>query len=111
MSLFKTVTMSIKGVIGSYVNGKWRRTETTGTTFKGTFQPLSGKDADFLPEGRRAGASFRVYSDLNFDTVTTTENPDLIVVNNVKYEIVAKLTWQNTLINHYKYIVQEVTEK
>jgi hypothetical protein len=111
MSLFKTVTMQIRPVTGSRVNGKWTQTVGAATSFKGTFQPLRGKELDSLPEGRRAGSNYKVYSDLNFDTVTSNENPDLVELNGIQYEIIKKDIWQNSIIPHYKYIVQEKVSK
>ena len=111
MSLFKTVTMSVASVTGSFTKGKWSQTTGTSTSFKGTFQPSGGKDLRSLPEGRRQSATYTVYSDLDFDTVTSSTNPDLILLENKTYEIVRALPWQNSVINHYKYLLQEKRSK
>jgi hypothetical protein len=111
MSIFNTVTMTARGVTGSYTKGKWSQTEGAATVFSGSFQPLNGKELQNLPEGKRAGSGYKVYSSINFDTVTTTTNPDLIILNDVRYEIIKKFNWVNGLIPHYKYIVIEVTSK
>ncbi len=111
MSLFKTVPMYVKSVTGGYIDGKWSQTEGNAISFNGTLQPLNGKDTQILPEGRRAGENYKVYSDLEFETVTSSNNPNIINVNNINYEILSKESWQNTIINHYKYIVQKVTTK
>lgn len=103
--------MQVQSVITTELYGKVTSSAGPATAFKGTFQPLRGEEMQSLPEGRRAGANFKVYSDLDFDTVTSNENPDQIVLNGSVYEIIRREPWQNTLINHYKYIVQELKSK
>ena len=112
MSLFKTVTMQVQGVT-SGIDADGLPTDTVGvaSTFKGTFQPARGQDLQALPEGRRANGVFKVYSDLDFDTVTSDDNPDQIVLNSRTYEIVMRAPWQNSIIPHYKYLVQEIKSK
>lgn len=111
MSLFKSVKMYVRSVTGSDVEGKWQQTVGAPVGFKGTFQPANGQDMQALPEGRRETAVFKIYADKSFDTVTSSDNPDLISVNNITYEIISVEPWQNGLINHYKYMVQEKRDK
>lgn len=111
MSLFKTVKMSLQSVSTIRLYGKGSETLGALRTFRGTFQPADGEHMQSLPEGRRANGVFFVVSDLDFDTVTSTTNPDRVVINGRHYEIVSRMPWQNKILPHYEYLVQEIKAK
>ena len=61
MSTLFPRTISYKHRTAELVNGVWEFSETDGT-FTGSVQPLTGKELQFLPEGRRDIGLMKVYS-------------------------------------------------
>ncbi len=111
-SLFSSKQLKIQPVTSTRTKGK--NVEGLGTPryLKGSFQPLNGSDMQALPEGRRGRESFKIYLYEDLNGITSDNNPDLVYVGGVKYEIApTKASWQNNVLSHYKYIVQKVTTK
>jgi len=99
---------------GSKVNGKW--VEGTPSTFSinTSIQPLTSKELELLPEGRRSsGESYKLYTDSSpiLRTVSDDENPDRVSISSQDFEVFSIERWENSIINHIKYIVTRVTSK
>ena len=60
-TLFPRTIKAISTAPPKLVNGVWEFSETDGT-FTGSVQPLTGKELQFLPEGRRDIGLMKVYS-------------------------------------------------
>jgi hypothetical protein len=60
MSTLFPRTISILRRVGSRVNGRWT-SEETSMNVTGSVQPVSGKDTQFLPEGRRDVGTVKIY--------------------------------------------------
>lgn len=81
----------------------------TAFTLNGSIQETTSAELSSLPETRRLKGG--IYTLLTFDILLTTDNdtyPDLIVYNGTNYEVVSKVKWENNLINHNVYLIQEI---
>ena len=99
---------------GNRVNGKWVEGTPYTFTIEASVQPLTARELELLPEGRRSsGESYKLYSDPSpiLNTVTSSENPDQVEIFSQNFEVYSIERWENSLINHCKYIVTRVTTK
>lgn len=102
---------------GAYdVHGRWQESTGQPFTIEGSVQPLRARELNSLPEGRRASAAFRIYTDFRLRTVDdkALKNPDRITFRVPSYDTTAPLRtyevisveeWQNGIVPHYKAIV------
>ena len=105
MSTLFPRTINYKHRTAELVNGVWEFSETDGT-FSGSVQPLTGKELQFLPEGRRDIGLMKVYSNTPLSVSVEGSNTpgDIVIWAGRKWEIIRELVFANDLINHYKYI-------
>ena len=105
MSTLFQRTISYKHRTAELVNGVSEFSETDGT-FTGSVQPLTGKELQFLPEGRRDIGLMKVYSNTPLSVSVEGSNTpgDVVIWAGRKWEIIRELVFANDLINHYKYI-------
>lgn len=105
MSTLFPRTIGYKHRTAELVNGVWEFSETDGT-FTGSVQPLTGKELQFLPEGRRDIGLMKVYSNTPLSVSVEGSNTpgDVVIWAGRKWEIIRELVFANDLINHYKYI-------
>ena len=105
MSTLFPRTISYKHRTAELVNGVWEFSETDGT-FTGSVQPLTGKELQFLPEGRRDIGLMKVYSNTPLSVSVEGSNTpgDVVIWSGRKWEIIRELVFANDVINHYKYI-------
>lgn len=106
---------------GDRTNGKWVNGTTTPLEIKASVQPLSAKEMQSLPEGRRAtGQAYRLYTSDWLRTVEDNhipphlnpdEQPDQITIFGSQYEIFSGEVWGNSIINHNKYVATRLTSK
>lgn len=99
---------------GSKVNGKWVEGTPSTFTINASVQPLTPKEIELLPEGRRAsGENYKLYADPSpiLKTVSGDENPDKISIYSQDFEVFSIERWENSIISHIKYIVTRVTSK
>lgn len=106
MSFRKPYTVKRKAA-GTISNGKFTDGTTTDVSITASVQPLKPQDIQQLPEGRRNSKLYYVFTSTSLNTVGTA-NPDSIVIGGETYEIDKKDSWQNGVINHYKYLVYKV---
>jgi hypothetical protein len=100
-------TITVKRITGSFTNGIWSETTTSGT-IHGSVQPLTSKQMETLPEGYRDSKGFTIYGDINETMLTSAEinskTPDVVTIDNVDYQVIKALK-HRALIKHYEYIV------
>lgn len=110
-TLFPHVLAVIKRT-GSRVNGRWVQAPGTKANVTGSVQPVSGKDTQFLPEGRRDVGVVKIYSNeaLNVSLEGTQNSGDVVVWHGKKWEVFQELAHANGIINHYKYLAGYVGE-
>lgn len=116
MSRFRKPFIVKRKSPGEYVNGKWQEGQENTFTIKASAQPLSIDEIEYLPEGRRSGKSYKVYSDTELfaarqqKRTQSATNPDVIEIKGKDYEIIRAMPYQSGLINHYKCYASEVVE-
>lgn len=93
-------------------NGRWQESAAGSFSFEASVQPLSPREIKSLPEGRRAAASFRLYTNFALRTVDdkNARNPDRITIVDRAgfsrlYEVVSVEDWGNGIVPHYKAVV------
>lgn len=100
---FRTVFIVMRKTAGSYINGLW--VEGTRSTFEiqASVQPLTGKEMEMLPEGRRNSQAVKIYTRTMLNTVNDA-NPDILLAFGSQFEIQTVEPWQSNVINHFKCI-------
>lgn len=89
---------------GEYINGKFNEEKGTPYIIIASVQPLTERELQSLPEGRRNKDAFTLFSSDLLNTLDE-QNPDIVVIDGEDYEVFKRATWGNKIINHYKYIV------
>lgn len=115
MSLFNAVTMTLRRYSspGGYVAGEYQQgAADPDTTFKGTFQPATGRDTSADIGGRRKSDSDRIFTSTRlYTTENKTGTPsDIVIYNGITYEVKKVGYWQNGIISHYEADVEEIKE-
>ena len=111
MSTLFPRTISILRRVGSRVNGRWTFEETS-MNVTGSVQPVSGKDTQFLPEGRRDVGTVKVYCNerLNVSVEGSENSGDVVIWRGKTWEVFQELDFANDIINHYKYLAGYIGE-
>jgi len=110
MSLIQRQLLTVTRYTGGTYSdgGEWvEGTPADIPNFRASKQPLSARQLQSLPEGRRAsGESYRLYADPTPElNISTDESPDFVEIDGEDYEVFLRDRWDNNLINHRKYIV------
>ena len=92
---------------GGYTDGKWVGETSVNGLIMASVQPLTAKQKQTLPEGRKNSASFRLFSADLLNTVEE-QNPDIVVIDDQDYEVHSRAAWQNNIINHFEYVVIKI---
>jgi hypothetical protein len=80
---------------GTYINGRWNTQTPADVTIKAHIQPLSGKEKQEVPEGRRENNAIRIYAQ-NLIKGVDVENktqPDQVVYESKNYEVYNAKNW------------------
>ncbi|NIQ49074.1 MAG: hypothetical protein GTN87_00155 [Hydrotalea flava] len=56
---------------------------------------------EVMPEGRHIDYSDVIYTDIKLFTVRD-ENPDIVLIDGDRYEVLACYEYQHDIINHYR---------
>jgi hypothetical protein len=101
-----TVTRSSPGYRDPSQGNKWVSGTTTDIEVVMNIQPLTGKEVDALPEGRREKKNIKGYSDTQIFAIDESGgvSPDIITYNGEKYEVYESKLYDNNIISHYKFL-------
>lgn len=107
---------TVKRQNGSYVNGSWTPTTPTDVAITASVQPATAKDMKNLPEGRRTGAVYALYTDTELFTTIEEDNDlgldprkaDQITLFGDVCEVMSVEPWQNEVISHYRAVVAKI---
>jgi len=116
MSLFNTLDIEVTRYLSvSIVKGRHVPSGDVTETLndKGTIQPITAKEMQTLPENRREGGTYKVYTSIALKTTDTAGvlKADRLLINSKVYEVVQVQDWQNNIINHYKSFVSLIDDK
>lgn len=89
-----------------YENGWLIKDQSTESTIIADVQPMTGEEINNLNIGRENVGKIKIYynDELNITKEGTDIIGDIVEWNGEDYELIAKLNYDNNLINHYKYI-------
>ena len=76
---------------GTRTAGRFTPGATTDTSFRGSVQPMGGRDREVLPEGLRQSDGRKVYTDrgtLRTSNQHTKEPADQVLIGSVAYTVV-----------------------
>ncbi|MFX0205150.1 MAG: hypothetical protein ACFFDT_04130 [Candidatus Hodarchaeota archaeon] len=116
MSLFRQYTLTVKryGTDGDWIDG-YPVENPSPTTFSiyTSVQPATGKDMEVLPEGLRQSDTLKIYPSTKLQTVNQHINQaaDVVIINDNDYKVIFVGEWQNSIVPHYKTMIQRVKEK
>jgi hypothetical protein len=92
---------------GEYVEGVYQEGATSSLTIQASVQPLSGRQLQALPEGRRNRESYRLFSDQGLRPYDG-QNPDRVLIDGHEFEVFSVSPWQNGILPHFDMIVQRI---
>lgn len=107
MSTLFPKTIPYKQITFVKVKGVASKTEVD-STFRGSVQPVTGKDLDIVAAGREDIGKVKVYSNsvLNVSVQGTNNTGDVVIWQGKRWEVIQAMDFQNNLIPHYKYIAE-----
>lgn len=93
---------------GAYVNGLWIEGTETLIPITASVQPTTGEEMLSLPEGRRNRKTYSLFTSTDVEVIHSGSNPDQILIDGERYEIIRVEVWQNNPsvfynVNHYKF--------
>jgi len=95
---------------GQYVNGIWTEGGESSFTILGDLQPLQPNEMQSLPEGRRIDDAQTLWTETFLRaTDGNNKNPDIVIINNERYEVIKIYDWSGFL-KHYKVIIMRVEQ-
>ncbi len=107
VGIFRKTLIALRKGAGSYVNFQWVDGVPEVFEIKASIQPTPAEVMLTLPEGYRTKESYTLITDANLKTASSADksNPDVVVIENEKYQVTRVESWQNTFLNHYEIIV------
>lgn len=110
MSGFRQAMTYTRLAAGTRVDGHWVEGAGVAATFYASKQPASGEDLQALPEGRRAGSVYALFTDTALRTADPENqvNADRVPIDGRDYEVLHVEPWQNGVLSHYKILVGRV---
>ena len=92
----------------SLVRGVWTLGTPETLTFRGSIQPLSGKDLLVLEPASRDIGKIWIYtgSQLKKRTEATTDVADTLIHDGSRWEVIDDKGYSNGLIPHHKYMAE-----
>ncbi len=96
---------------GGYVNGIWQAGTVQQIAASASIQPVTGEKLQALPENRRNGAVYALFSDFEF--ISGGEpgiQPDKIMIRTHEFECFQCEPWQNGVIPHFKGVFSAISK-
>lgn len=94
---------------GEYTGGFWVEGADTTMTLTASVHPLTPEEMALLPEGRRNGKTFTVFtSEQLFPAIRGAANADQVTYAGTVFEVMSCAAWQNGVISHYKSVIAEM---
>jgi hypothetical protein len=94
---------------GAYdAEGRWEEaTDPKPFWIEASVQPLTPRDMEKLPEGRRTRAAYRLYTDFKLRALDDSgaKNPDRVWIDKQIFEVISNEAWENGIVPHNKAVV------
>jgi len=96
---------------GAYVDGIWQEAQDAQFEATMSVQPVTDRELENLPEGRRSGSVNKCYiaSDIFTIDARTQRNPDRVSWQGRTYELIEVQRWRGDL-GHWKGFLAEIKE-
>jgi hypothetical protein len=105
-SEFRSSISVIRKTTGSYIKGLWVEGAETTFTIQADVQSWQHEQLQALAEGRRLNQTSKMYVNQPLQALASG-NPDIVLLDGNRYEVLACYPWQHGLINHYKIELQK----
>ena len=108
MSQFREpLTVKRQDAAAVYTDGVGQDGSTSNVPITASVQPLRANEMELLPEGRRDGEAFRLYTSTELFPADekTGKNADVVVYNGREYEVLSCARWQNRVVPHFKAVM------
>lgn len=111
-NFFRKSYTLIRKTEGHVVNNKTVGQVETQIQIKGSLQPVTGDETQSTPQGRYTSQQYKFFTDYNARSSSeyTDQNADVIIVDDIRYEVISKKGWQNGLLNHYELTIAQTYE-
>lgn len=97
---------------GQYIKGKWVQGEEVEQEFAASIQPLNTREMDRLSammQGRHIASAVKIYTDFPLQVAGENQaNGTVVMFEGGRYEVVARSSYHNGVIEHYRYLAQRV---
>lgn len=116
MSILGKTTFTVeRAAAGSRVNGRWVDGAASTLTLRGSWQPMSSREREQLPEGYRTKHVAKLYTDCDQPLLTcvdlaTATRQDVILRDGRRYEVIAVADWSDHAAptRHRAYTLAEI---
>jgi len=92
---------------GTRTDGHWIEGTETEIDILASVQPLTPREMESLPEGRRTKQAFKIYTDTELKTVES-QSPDHITLYGDDFEVLSVAPYQSDVINHFKAVAVKI---
>jgi hypothetical protein len=93
---------------GNYVKGQWVGGVPEDTNFWSSWQPVTGKSLEQLPEGKRSGEVYKAFPPISLDFRSADAHEqaeaDIVIWAGKEFEVTTAAKWDNGLIPHWEII-------
>jgi hypothetical protein len=94
---------------GAFINRRWVEGLADTFTIKASVHPISIEEMHLFPEGFRDRMAYVLYTNTELKTSKpNNKNPDVVVLNDDKYQVIRVEKWDNTPLSHYRLTVVKV---
>jgi hypothetical protein len=91
---------------GHYDNGLWIEGQEQQITIRGSLQPTEAEVLETLPEGYRTRENYTLYTEVElFTSETNKTNPDVVMVDGEKYQVVKVIKWRDITIPYFECLI------
>lgn len=106
---FKTGTYAVtRRGPATYVNGRKTDAAPTVVNVDGCVQPVTGRDLQRLPEGRRGGETIKILTVVELFTEDASHAADTLSIDGYTWEVASAERW-GTMASYYRSLLTKVT--
>lgn len=115
MSLFNTVRLTARNVVGQFIKGRWVEGTPMDFSIIGSVSPVTPETLQSLLEGQRVTAGIRIITavsqpHLTAGSVEDEKTGSLVVYDSQYWRVIKKSIWQNGILPSLDYIAIKYKE-